>query len=377
MSSDPVKFKVVFSVKTITADETSWYWQETEIRVLEPERLKERSYAKPSLSPLSLGTSDTSNSGSVRLCETERCPSVNRKTASRVKKGVRFLTEPDNEELCTSLADQDVHSLSDLTQIDDLCYALRQSLANVVCTQQCLGYLYDKDLPPLGVFVTKSSINVLKQNRIKSLAEILTSNTAKPGQIIRGTMVGGLSRGDRLKLALNLASSVLQLYKTPWMREDLSKHDILIDESTNAYGDNVYVSGAFSTEAATRQVVQRQIMYNNIRNQTLFSLAILLMELCFGQALESLRSPEDPLNANGLPDVCTNWSTANRLLNSVYSEAGTRYGNATRRCIWCDFDERDPTLDNDAFRQNFYNGVIAPLEEDVKAFHGVTLNAMR
>ena len=375
MSSNSVKFKVVFLVKTFTADAMPWYWQETEIRVLEAERSKERSYEKPWLSPLSLGTSDTSSSGPLRLCDTERPPNGNRKTVSRARKGVRFSAEPDNDELCTSLAEQDVHSLSDLTQIDDLCYALRQSLANVVCTQQCLGYLCDKDRPPLGVFITKSSINVLKQHRIKSLAEVLTSSTAKPGQIIRGVGVGVISRGGRLKLALNLASSVLQLYKTPWLREYLSKHDILIDESTDAYGDNVYVSGAFSTEAAARQVVQRQMMYH-VRNPTLFSLGILLIELCFGQPLELLRTSEDPLNTNGVPDTFTDLSTANRLLDSVYSEAGNRYGDTTRRCIRCEFDERYTTLDDDAFRQKFYDYVIALLEEDVKAFDGMTLNAM-
>jgi hypothetical protein len=70
-----------------------------------------------------------------------------------------------------------------------------------------------------------------------------------------------------------------------------------------------------------------------IRNTTLFALGIVLLELCLGQTLESM------------------------------TEAGNRYGDVARRCIYCEFDSRDTNLNNERFREAVYQGVVAPLED--------------
>jgi hypothetical protein len=63
---------------------------------------------------------------------------------------------------------------------------------------------------------------------------------------------------------------------------------------------------------------------------------------------------------NGKPNAYTDFSTANRLIQSVYSEGGNRYGDAVRRCIRCDFDQREETFESDDFRQAVYQRVVAP-----------------
>lgn len=53
------------------------------------------------------------------------------------------------------------------------------------------------------------------------------------------------------------------------------------------------------------------------------------------------------------------------LMDSAEAENryGNRYGDAVRRCICCEFDQRDTSLNNERFREAVYRGVIAPLEE--------------
>ena len=109
-------------------------------------------------------------------------------------------------------------------------------------------------------------------------------------------------------------------------------------------------------------------MYPLLRNITLFALGVVLTELCLDQPLEAFRNLDDPLGPNGTANVLTDWSTANRMTEAVHSEAGAYYRDAVRRCIRCDFDQRSTNLDNDAFRQAVYHGMVAPLEDDVKDF---------
>jgi hypothetical protein len=76
-----------------------------------------------------------------------------------------------------------------------------------------------------------------------------------------------------------------------------------------------------------------------------------------------MREDED-LGADGLPNFLTDYMTARRLVNEVYDEGGGRYGDAVRRCIHCEFDQRKVSLDVESFRQSFYHGVVQPLEDD-------------
>ena len=374
-SLDLINFNVIFSVKTANTDvTTSWSWQETEIRAFDQQihHSHQNSYKPPIPQTSRERGPSPSNSQSTRDIS-----DAFQKLRLKTKKGVRFADSslaPDINETCTLEGEQNSKDLNDLAQISNICHALQKGLASAAYSHKCLGYLCDEGRQPLGIYLAGSSIAVSRQRSITSLAELLNNNNPKSGQSSLASRARTVYKGDRLRIALTVASSVLQLYKTPWLREDWNMHNILIDESADTYGDQVYVSGDFPKVTVAKQAAQRQMMYHLVRNETLFSLGILLIELCLGQPLGLLRTPEDPLNTNGVPDIFTDWSTTNRLLNSVYSEAGMRYGDATRRCIRCEFDERETTLDNDAFRQKFYDNVITLLEEDVKAFDGKLFN---
>ena len=198
---------------------------------------------------------------------------------------------------------------------------------------------------------------------------LLTRKPKSEAQFLLTSGNLGLSRGSRLHLGLTVASSVLQLHRTPWLCDDWSKDDIMVyEDDTCGLNEEVFVSRSFP-EAISPEDSSRNANFPVIRNTTVFALGIVLIELSLGRSIESLRTLDDPLGADGCANIQTIWCTADRLLNTIYSEYGRRYGDAVRRCIYCDFDQRHTTLDNEKFRQAVYDGVVAELEDEVDTFH--------
>lgn len=64
------------------------------------------------------------------------------------------------------------------------------------------------------------------------------------------------------------------------------------------------------------------------------------------------------------------YQVATSLIDTVYDEQGTQYGYVVQRCLRCEFGFQDSKkrLEIDAFRAAVYEGVLAPLEEDLKRY---------
>ena len=70
---------------------------------------------------------------------------------------------------------------------------------------------------------------------------------------------------------------VLQLHRTPWLRDDWSKDDIKIyDDDTYGLNENVLVSSSFP-EAASQEISGRDAKISTIQNEILFALGIVLL----------------------------------------------------------------------------------------------------
>lgn len=180
----------------------------------------------------------------------------------------------------------------------------------------------------------------------------------------------GLTRLHRLRIAVTLASSILQLCETPWLAEEWDKNDILfLQKSDGPLYDRPFVSKrimakrtATGSTASVSTIAGHQI----VRNRTLFALGVLLIELHFGKPLVELRGAE----LYGQPTILQTWTIADGLVDTLYFEAGIRYGNAVRRCIRCDFDRKDTDLQDNEFREVVYAGVVSLLEANLKDFTG-------
>jgi hypothetical protein len=169
---------------------------------------------------------------------------------------------------------------------------------------------------------------------------------------------------------------MLQLHTTPWLSERWGKSDILFLRQLGGTPAPVieqpYISKPFrSTKALPPNcaAAKKSPAASIIRNKSVFDLGVLLIELCFNKSLEQMQAPED-LDDDGKVNSYTSLATANRLISEVYAEAGVRYGDAVRRCIRCDFDQREETFESDVFRQALYQRVVVPLGDDLRDFCG-------
>ena len=256
--------------------------------------------------------------------------------------------------------------------ISDLCSALRDNV-QTICppAHHCIGMILDDTQQTLRhqLFLLNKPPKVTETCTLKSLLQF--------SQPIR------LTRGDRLRIACRLASSVMQFegswLKETWRSQDIffMKDDLELHNPLGRETPHPYLSWSISKDNLSNlpNLISTLAIDNTqhlIRSKPLFYLGLALIELSFGKTLEELRplSPFNPLTTTN--SSLEAFQTAVSLINSVYAESGIRYGDVVRRCIQCPYDVRDASLDNDEFQQAVLETVVMPLMEDLKDFEGAS-----
>lgn len=200
----------------------------------------------------------------------------------------------------------------------------------------------------------------------KSLANLLRTSNDQPPDL-------HLNQRDRLRIAVTLASSVLQLDKTFWLRPRWSSADIffLCQDSKTSF-DQPYLSSRIcvnNLDSHNQQPNLADEMAHLIHSDILFALGITLIELAFGKALVDMQQPEDTQS----DEILTIIKSSYRILDSVYTESGGRYGDVVRRCLHCSFDVKDKSFENDGFLEAVFDLVVTPLIQDLEAFDGCVI----
>lgn len=178
----------------------------------------------------------------------------------------------------------------------------------------------------------------------------------------------GLSRRDRLQIAVTLASSVLQLDGTPWLKGNWSSGDILFHKSNNQseaaeHWDPYLI---WQTCCYNSETPAKRLQKYMGQCEALQALGLTLVELCFGRTLIDMRKPEDITR----DEAATRLETAKRLHRRVEQEMGYEYGDVVRRCLTQPFDVRELSLENEDVQQHVLDGIVGPLVKDLKAFTG-------
>ncbi|KIH93333.1 hypothetical protein SPBR_04472 [Sporothrix brasiliensis 5110] len=101
-------------------------------------------------------------------------------------------------------------------------------------------------------------------------------------------------------------------------------------------------------------------------NVTVFSLGILLVELCVGTCYADARDDsqqQQPLETP-LSIINSRYEFAMRNLDKVYELAGVSYGDAAKKCIRFSFAGPDShnIFEMETFRGIFYGQVVAPIQ---------------
>lgn len=182
-----------------------------------------------------------------------------------------------------------------------------------------------------------------------------------------------LSAKQRYGIAASAAWSVLCLSGSPWLGErwDKDQMKFFLEKTTagrELLSQHPCASYMFPGSKAVCPVQSSETDAFNylIPNRTIFTLGIILIELCLNTPFEELRQNWDRLRGENtatatLLDDC---EIALSNLDQVYREAGDSYGYAVERCIKFSFSGRETTktFDFGQFRQQFYDAVVAPVQ---------------
>ena len=251
----------------------------------------------------------------------------------------------------------------------DLCDDLRRCFREPRKANVCVGILENTE--KCKHFVYPPPITPCSQPRkAVSLGQLIRS-ASRPGS------VGSIPIHERLSLAKNLAIAVLQYHSTPWLRLSWRSEDILFfsnEEITNmqkvpnlsAPHLNATVKGPNEQLSQTSTTHQRTVA----RNQVLFSLGVVLLEIAHAASLESLKQDSDL--TNGQEDRYTDFFTARRLAKTKNSVMGITYHNIVEQLVECVFPCGDD-LNKDQLQAAFHSDIIYPLAELEEGFRKLHL----
>ena len=168
----------------------------------------------------------------------------------------------------------------------------------------------------------------------------------------------------RYNLSLILASTLIQLSKTPWLNESWDLSDIYVLNRNN--------NSTFTTEEAfvSRKFVAKSCYVDDaklrsrswLQNETVFAFGVLLIELSFGQRLDAYKTASD-VDAQGNDTVFTEYNIATRLVHELANREPSKYVEAANRCIFFNSQTVNTDIENPNCQEQFYRGVIVPLQE--------------
>lgn len=356
LKGSKVHLKVLFFL-TMESPTKPWSWQQTEIRLLGGSAAQLSSLASPNATSTTAILSDLSNTF-------ETNPPSYRQALKRHHKKPAFpqiIVQPPTDVIVDELA-------KDLVEISDLCAAVQK--AHHDHEMMPLGYLRDTQDFLHAFYPAMEPTRLTEDAETVTLADLLSRSrkTSATGQMI-------LSRQERYSIAVTLASSRLQLYSSPWIGETWNKNDIYFLKAPKGSPrpiivEKPYISRKFASFSSQSSIPSREGSIGRTASpKSIQALGIMILELCFGQAIEDQPIRAKYLGPDGEPNDMTDFCTAqNWWLNDALGEGGPELYEAIRRCLFCAFGPRSTDLEDDDLRAAIYSEVVEPLESAVQQF---------
>ena len=209
------------------------------------------------------------------------------------------------------------------------------------------------------VFESKTTHQKPSTLSLLPLQDCVTGNA--PSGSVAPMFSRGLLTREKYHLATILASSVLQLADTPWLPDSsyaLQQIFLMDLQQRHLTTASPYLQHRFP-DPVTNQPTSTCAL---IDNELVFAFGVILIELAYGQPLSTfkLATDRDP-QGNDYPH--TNFQIALRLVKDLRKMEGEKYAQAAWRCVKCNFEARERSLDNADFQEQFYQGVVLPLQE--------------
>lgn len=285
----------------------------------------------------------------------------------RIKgKSVRFAGPPLNPGLSskTTLVTSFIatSTLPDFCVQHDFCKQLQRCEPRTP-ENKYLGYL-EKTGSCKHLVYFAAPITTCSTQQSVSLAQIISSVSQKP-------QVDQFLQYERLRLARQLASAVLQFHATPLLKRTWRSEDVVFFGQSTSPGSitsphlNVQVGKPNTNNSFLELNASSSEDIGFIRNPYLFRLGVTLIELAYQAPLLSLREDKDL--TNGQESKHTDFFIADRLSKSMGTSLGVNYANVVRKCLGCDFGE-GTDLNNTGLQAAFYKDVVCELERLERAF---------
>ena len=279
-------------------------------------------------------------------------------------KQVRFpdvVVHPPPEAGCRSVAR--------LVQIDDLCSAIMHGHSIKDAVEKPLGYMLD-DSNRRHAFYPSTRPPVFSQRtEAVTLASLISQSRRTEGS---GGEKARMSRLERYSIAATLASSLLQLYNSPWVGESWSKRNIYFLKAAEGSPifDRPYIIRSFKSSFGGNSIASgNKASVRDNSAKSMEALGIMLLELCFGEAIEDQPFRKKYLGADGQPNDMTDFCTAKQWWQDhALGEGGPEFHTAIRRCLFCAFAPKSTSLEDDELCAALYSEVIEPLETTLRQF---------
>ncbi|KAF2819670.1 hypothetical protein CC86DRAFT_306879, partial [Ophiobolus disseminans] len=246
------------------------------------------SYATPAASPCALPYRTTSKSHNLTPAD-NIVPYA--KGPARIIPTIRFADIPNTMQLCNGLAS--------ITQ------------------KSCMGVVSHEDL--------LYHLHPLRKRQENTLPTPVTLD-----HILSRHYEGDVSLRQRITIATLLASAVVQLTFTPWLRNRLKKSDIIFFQDPNA-GTDLQLDEPFICQAFDN--INTSEAAPGAKELNFFSLGVLLVELCFGKRLEDSRIRQDHPVGDAESKKVYDLVAALKWSHSVGENAGEDYARAVGWCF--------------------------------------------
>ena len=243
----------------------------------------------------------------------------------------------------------------DLSAVSDLCHhILESSKLEAAMSQPCIGSLSGLGEDRYTVY-----------NKSKERAD-LSEMVSLTSMICNTTRVRSLSKSEKWRVAGALSLAVLLYNSTPWLQNVMKSDDILFINSINLENPQVTKAPHLHSLGNKANVLShgnRNLEDSWVKNQMLYCLGIVLLEIEFGDRLENL------IEWTKLPDSPRLDEPLTRQLQLLKrrsgEQLGTLYGRIVRMCLDCDFglglDEY--TLQDPRVQKVFYSQVVTQFQE--------------
>lgn len=362
ISSSEAQLRVLFFLRT-ESQRLPLSWQETEIKLIEAEKGHLLSMTSTNIEASTAAMlTDVTNTFDTSSPD---CQRPSKKSSKKVAFPRITVQSPQGMK---------GSAIPDLIEIADLCEAVRESHRGT--SKGPLGYLRDTQdrrhtFYP-SIQPTRFSENAETVTLASLLSKSRSSNGTNPTEAVSMT----LSRLERYSIAVTLASSLLQLYSSPWIGEAWSKYEIYFLIAAEGSMRPVLVDKPYITRKFTSYSPQSSIDSisekpgRNASTKSIQALGIMLLELCFGEAIEDQPIRSKYLGPDGQPNDMTDFCTAQHWLqHDALGEGGPDFYEAIRRCLFCAFGPKSTDLEDDELRSAIYSEVVEPLEGAVRQFN--------